>query len=43
MVRRIVLEDAEQLPEGDAAVEYIEASGSQRGDTGVESSAGVGM
>ena len=43
MVRRIVLEDSEQLPEGYTAVEYIQTSGSQRIDTGVKSSASVGM
>ena len=43
MVRRIVLEDSEQLPEGFTAVEYIQTSGSQRIDTGVKSSASVGM
>lgn len=43
MLRRIVLEDSEQLPEGYTAVEYIQTSGSQRIDTGVKSSASVGM
>lgn len=43
MVRRIVLEDSEQLPEGYTALEYIQSSGSQRIDTGVKSSASVGM
>lgn len=43
MVRRIVLEDSEQLPEGFTAVEYIQTSGSQYIDTGVKSSASVGL
>ena len=43
MVRRIVLEDSEQLPEGYTAVEYIQTSGSQRIDTGVKSSASIGL
>lgn len=43
MVRRIVLEDSERLPEGYTAVEYIQTSGSQRIDTGVKSSASIGM
>lgn len=43
MVRRIVLEDSEQLPEGYTAVDYIQTSGSQHIDTGVKSSASVGM
>ena len=34
MVRRIVLEDSEQLPEGYTALEYIQSSGSQYIDTG---------
>ena len=34
MVRRIVLEDSEQLPEGYTALEYIQSSGSQHIDTG---------
>ena len=43
MVRRIVLEDSEQLPEGFTAVEYIQTSGDQRIDTGVKSSASIGL
>ena len=43
MVRRIVLEDSEQLPEGYTEVEYIQTSGSQRIDTGVKSSASIGL
>jgi hypothetical protein len=43
MVRRTVLEDSEQLPEGYTAVEYIQTSGSQYIDTGVKSSASVGL
>lgn len=43
MVRRTVLEDSEQLPDGFTAVEYIQTSGSQRIDTGVKSSASVGL
>ena len=34
MVRRIVLEDSEQLPEGYTALEYIQSSGTQYIDTG---------
>ena len=34
MVRRIVLEDSEQLPEGFTALEYIQSSGTQYIDTG---------
>ena len=34
MVRRIVLEDSERLPEGYTALEYIQSSGSQYIDTG---------
>lgn len=34
MVRRIVLEDSEQLPEGYTALEYIQSSGDQYIDTG---------
>ena len=34
MVRRIALEDSEQLPEGYTALEYIQSSGSQYIDTG---------
>ena len=43
IVRRIVLEDSEQLPEGYTAVEYIQTSGSQYIDTGVKASTSVGM
>ena len=43
MVRRIVLEDSEQLPEGYTEVEYIQTSGSQHIDTGVKSSASIGL
>ena len=34
MVRRIVLEDSEQLPEGYTAVNYLQSSGTQYIDTG---------
>ena len=34
MVRRIVLEDSERLPEGYTALEYIQSSGTQYIDTG---------
>ena len=34
MVRRIILEDSEQLPEGYTALEYIQSSGDQYIDTG---------
>ena len=34
MVRRIVLEDSEQLPEGYTAVDYLQSSGTQYIDTG---------
>ncbi len=39
MVRRIVLEDSEQLPEGYTAVDYLQASGAQWIDTGYRYSA----
>ena len=34
MVRRIVLEDSERLPEGYTAVNYLQSSGTQWIDTG---------
>ena len=43
MVRRIVLEDSEQLPDSFTAVEYIQTWGDQRIDTGVKSSASIGL
>lgn len=43
IVRRIVLEDSEQLLEGYTEVEYIQTWGNQRIDTGVKSSASIGL
>ena len=43
MVRRTVLEDSEQLPEGYTAVDYIQTSGSQCIDTEVKSSESIGL